>query len=554
MVKAAIYARYSSDNQSEASIEDQIVVCRRYADQRGWTIIDTYDDRAISGASTARPGFQAMMADAANRHFDVILAESLDRLGRRVADVASLHDDLSFRGIAIHTVATGEITALLAGILGSVGQQYLLDLRDKTRRGLLGRVLAGKSGGGLAYGYRIPNERTGEREIVESEARIVRRIFKDYANGTSPRKIVKKFNEENIPGPGGRRWGDTTIRGQVDRGTGILNNDLYVGRLVWNRCSYVKDPKTGKRLARPNSPEQWETVEVPNLRIIDDALWERVKARQKDARIEIGRDEAGNALNRVHRREFLFSGLLECGVCSAGYTIIGKDRYGCATHRSKGTCTNTRSIKRQVIEDRILSGLKDRLMAPELVAAFIEEYTAEINRHVAEAEQERRSREREHAAVRRKIDAVLKAVEDGMYTPSMKERLNALESRREALESAIKAEAPTPLRIHPNIHKIYEQKVAGLIDVLNDEAIKSGATEIIRDLIDKVVLRPAADGPGLDAELHGDLATILALCDEDCPKSQLPGSREPGSLLSVVAGARFLPFRTPVSTFLLMPA
>ncbi len=544
MVKAAIYARYSSDNQSEASVEDQIEVCRRYADQRAWMVIDTYDDRAISGASTARPGFQAMMADAAIRRFDVILAESLDRLGRRVADVTSLHDDLSFRGIALHTVATGEVTALLAGILGSVGQQYLLDLRDKTRRGLLGRVLAGKSGGGLAFGYRIPNDQTGAREIVESEARVVRRIFTDYANGASPRKIAKTLNEENVPGPGGRNWGDTTIRGQVDRGTGILNNDLYVGRLVWNRCSYVKDPKTGKRLARPNPSDQWESVEVPNLRIVDDALWERVKARQKDARIEIGRDGAGNALNRIHRRRFLFSGLLECGLCGAGYTIIGKDRYGCATHRSKGTCSNTRSIKRQVIEDRILSGLKDRLMAPELVAAFIEEYTAEINRHAAEAEQDRRSREREHAAVRRKIDAILKAVEDGMYTPSMKERLCALESRREALESEIKAEPPAPIRIHPNIHKIYEQKVAGLIDVLNDEAIKSEATEIIRDLVDKVVLRPTADGPGLDAELHGDLATILAFCDEDRTKSKLPGSQETGSQLSVVAGARNHLYRT----------
>jgi len=121
-MRAAIYARYSSDNQRDASIEDQIEVCRRYADQRGWSVEKIYDDRAISGASAARPGFQAMMADTANQIFDIILTESLDRLGRRVADIASLHDDLSFRGIALHTIATGEVTALLAGILGSVGQ------------------------------------------------------------------------------------------------------------------------------------------------------------------------------------------------------------------------------------------------------------------------------------------------------------------------------------------------------------------------------------------------------------------------------------------------
>ena len=155
MTRAAVYGRFSSDIQKDSSIEDQIEVCRRYAGQRGWTITKIYEDRAISGASTARPGFQAMVADARRQGFDIILSESLDRLSRRVADIAALHDELCFHNIALHTVATGEIMALLAGILGSVSQQYLLDLRDKTRRGLLGRVLAGKSGGGIAYGYRV---------------------------------------------------------------------------------------------------------------------------------------------------------------------------------------------------------------------------------------------------------------------------------------------------------------------------------------------------------------------------------------------------------------
>lgn len=104
------------------------------------------------------------------------------------------------------------------------------------------------------------------------------------------------------PAPTGGLWGDTTIRGQADRGTGILNNALYVGRLEWNRCSYIKDPRTGKRVARPNPRNKWEIVEVPDLRIVDNDLWERVKARQQEVRIEIGRNQLGNALNRAHRR------------------------------------------------------------------------------------------------------------------------------------------------------------------------------------------------------------------------------------------------------------
>jgi hypothetical protein len=272
---------------------------------------------------------------------------------------------------------------------------------------------------------------------------------------------------------------------------------------------------------------------------VDDAL-AITEQRQRFVRMEMSRDASGNALNRAHRRKHLFSGLLRCGVCGSGYTITGKDRYGCASHRSKGTCTNNHSIKRQVIEDRVLSGLKDRLMAPELIATFIKEFTAEINRHAVEAEQDRRSRERELATVMRKIDAILKAVEDGMYTPSMKERLLALEDGKGELQVALDT-PPPPLRIHPNIHKIYERKVADLVNVLNDDVIKAEANEIIRGLIDKIVLFPATDDSGLDAELHGDLAAILALCNTDDPKKQRPGSEEPGRQLSVVAGAGFEP-------------
>jgi site-specific DNA recombinase len=102
-------------------------------------------------------------------------------------------------------------------------------------------------------------------------------------------------------------WGDTTIRGQVDRGTGLLNNTLYIGRLSWDRCSYVKDPRTGKRVARPRNPEEWETTDVPALRIVEQTVWDAVKVRQSTVRFAISRDEAGNALNRAHRRNFLLS-------------------------------------------------------------------------------------------------------------------------------------------------------------------------------------------------------------------------------------------------------
>jgi DNA invertase Pin-like site-specific DNA recombinase len=538
MTRAAIYARYSSEIQSAASIEDQIEVCHRLIEQQSWTLIDTYTDHAISGASRFRPGYQQMLLDAERGRVDVIVVEALDRLGRKLADIADLHDRLQFVNVKIHAASTGEITPMHIGLLGTMAQLYLSDLRDKTKRGQLGRALKGKIPGGKAYGYDVVEElEGGERRINQAEAAVVRRIFEEFANGRSPRAIAKRLNAEYVPGPGGRPWRDTTIRGQVDRATGILNNALYVGRLEWNRCSYVKDPKTGRRVARVNPRSTWEVVQVPHLRIVSDELWDRVKSRQQVVRIEIGRDEAGNPLNRVHRRQFLFSGLLTCGVCGAGYTIVGRDRYGCAGRKSAGTCSNERTIRRQEIEARVLAGLKDRLMAPDMVAAFVEEFQAELNRAAREAEAKLASLRRERGDVERKIEGILRAIEDGMYSPAMKERMASLEARRQELRRQLEAAPPaTTVRLYPRLSEIYRQKVMHLAEALDDEDIKAEAIEIIRGLIDKIILTP--ENASIKAELHGDLAEILALCEAADPKQERPGPDGPGRQLSVVAGAR----------------
>ncbi len=200
-----------------------------------------------------------------------------------------------------------------------------------------------------------------------------------------------------------------------------------MGQLEWNRCSYIKNPKTGRRVARPNPRERWEIVEVPDLRIVDDDVWNRVKARQQELAHEIGRTEGGQALNRAHRRRFLLSGLLKCGACGGGYTIVAQDRYGCATRRSKGTCSNSVTITRQQIEGRVLSGLKDKLMAPELVRTFIEEFQAEVNRSQAERQAEITAKRSRLQAVERKIAGIITAIEDGNYNKTLTERLSSLE-------------------------------------------------------------------------------------------------------------------------------
>jgi site-specific DNA recombinase len=371
------------------------------------------------------------------------------------------------------------------GLLGTMAQLYLSDLTEKTRRGQLGRALAGKIPGGKAYGYKLVEGQRGERQVNAAEATVVQRIFRDFAAGKSPRAIAKALNADGISGPDGRQWRDTTIRGQVDRGTGILNNSLYVGRLEWNRCSYIKDPKTGKRVARPNAKEVWEVVQVPELRLIDDDLWDAVRHRQRDLSFEIQRDDAGNALNRAHRRKFLLSGLLKCGCCGGGFTIVGQDRYGCATHRTKGTCANSATISRQEIEARVLAGLKGRLMAPELVREFIRAFHEEVNRAAAEFEQRIKSDALELQSLERKIASIVAAIEEGKYSRALGDRLAELERQRDLIR-ARKAENPTgPIRFHPRLADVYAEKVQQLEEALNEPPIRDEAAEVLRSLIDR---------------------------------------------------------------------
>src|SRR5512147_502008 len=258
-MRAAFYARYSSDNQRDASIEDQLRLCREYAQRQGWTVADSYSDRAISGASLLRPGIQELMADATRRRFDVILTESLDRLSRDMEDIAGLYKRMRFAGVKIITVSEGEVGELHIGLKGTMGALYLKDLADKTRRGMRGRVEAGKSGGGLCYGYDTVKRFTengeairGDRTINAAEAEVVRRIFSEFADDKSSRAIAWALNKDGIPGPFCNAWGPSTIHGNSKRGNGILNNELYVGRLVWNRQRFIKDPDTGKRVSRLN--------------------------------------------------------------------------------------------------------------------------------------------------------------------------------------------------------------------------------------------------------------------------------------------------------------
>jgi site-specific DNA recombinase len=281
-MRAVIYARYSSDLQREASLEDQLSVCAERAEREGWTVVGTYRDRATTGADMLnRRGINELLADAKQRKFEILIAEALDRISRDQADVAAIYKRLSHYDVAIFTLAEGRVDELHIGLKGTMNALFLKDLTSKIRRGQRGRILSGFSAGGLSYGYKVIRElddngdvTPGKRAISEQEAAVVRRIFAEYGKGKSPRKIAADLNADGIPSPRGRQWNASTINGHRGRRNGILHNQLYRGQLVYNRVRMLRDPETSRRISRVNPESEWVRIEISELRIVSEELWE----------------------------------------------------------------------------------------------------------------------------------------------------------------------------------------------------------------------------------------------------------------------------------------
>jgi DNA invertase Pin-like site-specific DNA recombinase len=534
-MKVAIYARYSSDNQRDASIEDQFRVCREFAKRREWLVAREFADHAISGASLLRPGFQAFMAAALGKEFDVVLAEALDRFSRDQEDTAGLFKRLTFAGVRIVTLAEGDITFLHIGFKGTMNAIFLKDLAEKTHRGMRGRVENGKSGGGLCFGYRVVHtlnsgvRTTGDREIEPAQAATVERIFREFASGLSPKAIVKRLNQEHVPGPFGGTWSPSTIHGNWKRGTGILNNELYIGRLIWNRLRYIKNPDTGKRVSRDNPQSEWIITDVPQLRIISDDLWATVKARQETARRAIAKT---GRLGAANRPRYLFTGLTKCGVCGSGFILGSAHRISCFGAREQGTCDNRLTIRREEVESRVLKALQEKLLRQDLFEEFCEEFTREMNRLRMEHRASLSSAKRELEQVRAGIRKVIEAIKAGYAGAELKAEMQGLQDRKDALVARLAAADEPPPLLHPGMADLYRQKVETLTQALTQPDSRTEAADALRGLIDAIVLTPAQGE--LKVELRGNLAAMLAAA-RDAKRSPETGDLE--LQVALVAGA-----------------
>lgn len=324
-----------------------------------------------------------------------------------------------------------------------------------------------------------------------------------------------------------------------------MNNELYIGKLIWNRQRFVKDPASGKRQARLNPRDEWVTQDVPELRIIGDDLWSAVKDKQRKLQFDETATAPSTAKQLVDRRRprYLLSGLTRCGRCGGGFSMISAAALGCSTARNKGTCENRTTIRRDQLETRVLGALRHHLMEPALFAEFCEEFTREMNRVRSAG---RQSVEAARAEVK-KIDRDLDMLVDMILRGGAADRLNAkmlvLEERKRELESSLAhANEPPPL-LHPEMAGYYRRQVNSLHELLRDgsPAERLRATDILRSLIFAIVLTPNEEG--LEMDVQGDLAGILTVASN----AKGPAAFAAGPFASMlIAGTRFhLSLRSP---------
>ena len=428
-MRAVIYARYSSDLQREASIEDQVRECNRFAERLGCHVVGTFSDSAISGTTENRPGLQAVMALVKAGGVDVVIAEALDRISRDQEHIAGIFKQISFNRAKIQTISEGEVSELHIGLKGTMNALFLKDLAEKIRRGQKGRAIAKRSPGGLSYGYDVVRRfgddgkpDSGLRSINEKQADIVRQIFQKYASGISCRSIAKSLNDSAIPSPKGGHWNASTIIGNRARRDGILWNEAYLGKVLYNRQKFFKDPQTGKRVPRINPEKDWIVTDVPELRIISDVEWIAVHDRLDS--------KQSMPLSKRRSPKRLFSGLIQCSECGGPMTIIGEGRIGCSNHRERGSCTNNKKLSAERIENAVLQGVKEQLLQPALLKEFENAFQSAIDELSAAEADGANDHEKAVKSVNQQIEKIVDSMAAAGPMPSLTTRLRELEAKK----------------------------------------------------------------------------------------------------------------------------
>lgn len=515
--RIAIYARFSSRLQKPTSIRDQVRMCADRVRDLGGVLVRVHADPAATGATRdTRPALRELLLDAERGRIDIVLAEALDRLSRDQEHIAGIHKQLRYWNVRLITLEEGEIEPIHVAIGGLMSQTYIENLAARTRRGQIGAVHDGRVPTGLSYGYRIANEMDdrgrvtrGLREIDPEQAAVVRRIFELYADGASARSIAALLNREGVPSPRANGWTWTTINGNPAARKGILNNDLYAGRLIYGRQTFVRDPRTGKRQPRPVPPSEWTIAEVPELRIVDEHLWRRVQDRR-----QAGHDRRFGSAPRIPHP---LTGILRCGVCGGRMTVANKRRYRCHNRHSKGTCSNPRGIGIERIENEACSLLALLLLrtgdVPDLV------------REAADAARRRRGEiERAIDDGRRRVALLLDAIETGSQSTAAHRRIVEIEREEAALRVEADSLPDLPHATPEDLSRRLQQRLGVLAREISGSSPERRRHALLRlaGLIERIDILPLPGRGNVDISIDPATHRLVAFALDDAPPLDFP--------------------------------
>ena len=447
MKTAVIYARYSSDSQTEQSIEGQLRECEEYAKKNNILILGTYIDRAMTGTNDNRPDFQRMIKDSSRKEWDYILVYKLDRFSRNKYETAIHKNTLKNNGVkvlsAMENIPDTPEGIILESMLEGMNQYYSAELSQKVKRGMRETRLKGLyQGGGLPYGYKVV-----DRKIVidETKAETVRFMFRQYANGGYVREIIDDLTSKGILYKG-KPFAANTVYG-------ILKNEKYSG-------SYMHGD---------------EVVDNMYPRLIDKDLFDTV--RQKVEKNKFGK--------RSVKVEYLLRNKLVCGYCGkpisadTGTARNGEVRryYKCIGRKKYNNGCQKTQVRKEDLEECVVNAVIQEMSKPEIMDAIVAKLM-----HLQNADESANSSLtmllNEKQGVERSLANLVSAIENGIVSNTTNKRLHDLEKQQEELERQILVERSKQSVKVPEseIRRFYAQ------------ALKAESRTLINLLIKEIVL------------------------------------------------------------------
>ena len=455
--RAAIYARYSSDEQTGGeSIEYQLERCKEHIQQQGWRLdeANVFIDRARSGTTTyRRDEFNRMVASAKaqDRPFDVVVCWSTSRFGRDQDEAIFNKISLRKQGVEVKFVSQpvpeGHIGTLIERIYEWKDEFDSIQIGEYAFQGQKQVTQKGYHGGGKApYGYRRvrvadPDGKTDRDgkvveyvtfEVVPEQAEVVRRVFTMYAEASSYKHIAHTFNDEGIVSPGGGTWDVSSVRT-------ILLNQTYLGHRVWNQHRRNKKAQRGVKVAKPR--DEWVVAKDAHEAIVTQEQWDAAERRRGRIRLEVENGRGG--YNTAHS-PYVLTGLLKCDECGANFVMSGKKRrgkrvryYRCSYHANRGdaVCTNGRQIRQDTVERAVMELLSGQLLTADTVESVLEDVRVQLAEAADNQPQAVSEAERQISQVDREIANLTAAIKAGGPIDELVRELRDCKGRKAELQA-----------------------------------------------------------------------------------------------------------------------